>query len=151
MRDSLNHLGSIRATRDSYFPNYEFLGWDFFGIPYSKLALQHKCPRKCDEKWLENRVSLLEKLSTFVKKPASQKSFLMDLLFVWKLRAGWWPRKRKKSELHVEIDYSGQVPLLLLTCLMCQKRKNITRHASPQKEIDLVQKDGCSNGKYVQK
>ena len=43
MIDPLNHLGSIwyhsEPVEVSYSPN-QFLGWDFFAVSYSKLALE---------------------------------------------------------------------------------------------------------------
>ena len=90
-----------------------------------------------------------EKSYQLFSKSLRAQSFLMDLLFVGKLTTGRPRRKiRESSKLHVEIDYSGRK-----SCwrVLCAKRKNITRHTSPQKEIDYVKKERSSNRKYVWK
>ena len=93
----------------------------------TRLCLQFNLPHQI-MKW-----ALGKKLSTFLKKPVCQ-SFLMDLLFVWKLTKEGGQEEEEEnqssSELRVEIDYSGLSSKYIYVlqkyiCVLYSKKKKI--------------------------
>ena len=92
-----------------------------------------------------------EKLSTFLKKPASPKLF--DGFIICRETHHRAAKKKNQGELWASCGdrlFWAQVPSFCWRVL-CAKRKNITRHTSQQKEIDYVKKERSSNRKYVWK